>query len=220
MGQPMGETGIALLDVSARPMTQPLTDRTRSQRLLQLGIAGGDLVVIALATVLAAVGRTSLGLFDPTADINDVAQSVGLWIIAAWMLANVSLGTYARAHVGAGTIEYARVCSAAGITAGAIGIISYLTKFNLSRGFFVLLFAIGVPLLLLWRWLARRLVHRAHAHGHLLTRVLISGSASHIDEVAAVLERESWLGYRIVGALVPSSSTTSTATPAGCPSSA
>ncbi len=217
MGQPMGETGVALIDISARPITQPLTDRTRSQRLLQLGIAAGDLVAIVLATVLAAVGRTSLGMFDPTADINDVAQSVGLWIVAGWMLANVVLGTYARAHVGAGTIEYARICSAAGITAGAIGIISYLTKFNLSRGFYVLLFVIGVPLLLLWRWTARRLVHRAHAHGHLLTRVLISGSASHIDEVAAVLDRESWLGYRIVGALVPPSSTAMTATPRGVP---
>ena len=217
MGQPMGETGVALIDISARPITQPLTDRTRSQRLLQLGIAAGDLLVIVLATVLAAVGRTSLGMFDPTADINDVAQSVGLWIVAAWMLANVVLGTYARAHVGAGTIEYARICSAAGLTAGAIGIISYLTKFNLSRGFYVLLFVIGVPLLLLWRWTARRLVHRAHAHGHLLTRVLISGSASHIDEVAAVLDRESWLGYRIVGALVPPSSTAMTATPRGVP---
>jgi exopolysaccharide biosynthesis polyprenyl glycosylphosphotransferase len=217
MGQPMGDTAVALLDVSTRPITQPLTDRTRSQRLLQVGIAGGDLAVIVLATALAAVGRTRLGMFDPSADINDVAQSVGLWIVVAWMLANVSMGTYARAHLGVGTIEYARICSAAGITAGAIGIISYLTKFNLSRGFFVLIFAIGVPLLLLWRWFARRLVHRAHDHGHLLTRVIISGSASHIDEVAAVLERESWLGYRIVGALVPSSSTTSTTTPRGVP---
>jgi exopolysaccharide biosynthesis polyprenyl glycosylphosphotransferase len=217
MGQPMGETGVALIDISARPITQPLTDRTRSQRLLQLGIAVGDLVVIVLATVLAAVGRTSLGMFDPTVDINDVAQSVGLWIVAAWMLANVVMGTYARAHVGAGTMEYARICSAAGITAGVIGIISYLTKFNLSRGYFVLLFLIGVPLLLLWRWLARRLVHRAHAHGHLLTRVLISGSASHIDEVAAVLDRESWLGYRIVGALVPPSTPALVTTPRGVP---
>ncbi|MEO7447221.1 MAG: sugar transferase, partial [Humibacillus sp.] len=105
--------------------------------------------------------------------------------------------------------------SAAGLTAGGIGIISYLTKFNLSRGFFVLLFVIGVPLLLLWRWAARRLVHRAHAAGHLLTRVLIAGGASHIDEVAAVLDRESWLGYRIVGALVPSASDLPGATPRG-----
>ncbi len=216
MGQPMRDSGVVLLDVSTRPVTQPLSERGRGQRLLQLGIAGGDLLVITTATALAAVGRTSLDVFDVANDVNQVAQSVGLWIVAAWMIANLALGTYTSSHLGVGTIEYARVCSAAGLTAGVIGILSYLTKFNLSRGFFVLIFAIGLPLVLLWRWYARRLVHRAHAHGHLLTRVLISGSASHVDDVAAVLERETWLGYRIVGALTPSSRP-SPATPRGVP---
>ena len=216
MGQPMRESGVVLLNVSARPVTQPLSERSRGQRLLQLGIAGGDLVIITAATALAAVGRTSLDVFDVANDVNQVAQSVGLWIVAAWMVANLALGTYTSSHLGVGTIEYARVCSAAGLTAGAIGILSYLTKFNLSRGFFVLIFAIGLPLVLLWRWYARRLVHRAHAHGHLLTRVLISGSAGHVDDVAAVLERETWLGYRIVGALTPESQPTPS-TPQGVP---
>ncbi|GAB3880925.1 sugar transferase [Terrabacter terrigena] len=162
-------------------------------------------MIITAATALAALGRTGLDVFDVANDVGQVAQSVGLWIVAAWMMANLLSGTYTSSHLGVGTIEYARVLSAAGLTAGAIGILSYLTKFNLSRGFFVLIFAIGVPAALLWRWYARRLVHRAHARGHLLTRVLISGSVAHVDEVAAVLERETWLGFRIVGALVPSS---------------
>ncbi|MHA3837513.1 sugar transferase [Terrabacter sp. AAH1] len=162
-------------------------------------------MIITAATALAAIGRTGLEVFDVANDVNQVAQSVGLWIVAAWMLANLLSGTYTSSHLGVGTIEYARVCSAAGLTAGAIGILSYLTKFNLSRGFFVLIFAIGVPTVLLWRWYARRLVHRAHARGRLLTRVLISGSVAHVDDVAAVLEREAWLGFRIVGALIPSS---------------
>jgi exopolysaccharide biosynthesis polyprenyl glycosylphosphotransferase len=212
----MRESGVVLLNVSARPVTQPLSERSRGQRLLQLGIAGGDLVIITAATASAAVGRTSLDVFDVANDVNQVAQSVGLWIVAAWMVANLALGTYTSSHLGVGTIEYARVCSAAGLTAGVIGILSYLTKFNLSRGFFVLIFAIGLPLVLLWRWYARRLVHRAHAHGHLLTRVLISGSAAHVDDVAAVLERETWLGYRIVGALTPASQPTPS-TPRGVP---
>lgn len=216
MGQPMREAGVVLLDVSARPVTQPHSERSRGQRLLQLGIAGGDLVVISAATALAAMGRTGLQVFDVANDVNQVAQSVGLWIVAGWMLANLLVGTYTTSHLGVGTIEYARACSAAGLTAGAIGILSYLTKFNLSRGFFVLIFAIGLPVLLVWRWYARRLVHRAHARGHLLTRVLISGSAAHVDDVAAVLEREAWLGYRIVGALLPSSQPTPS-TPRGVP---
>lgn len=216
MGQPMREAGVVLLDVSARPVTQPHSERSRGQRLLQLGIAGGDLVIITAATALAAIGRTGLEVFDVANDVNQVAQSVGLWIVAGWMLANLLLGTYTSSHFGVGTIEYARVCSAAGLTAGAIGILSYLTKFNLSRGFFVLIFAVGLPAVLLWRWYARRLVHHAHARGHLLTRVLISGSVTHVDDVAAVLEREAWLGFRIVGALVPSSRPIS-ATPRGVP---
>jgi exopolysaccharide biosynthesis polyprenyl glycosylphosphotransferase len=199
----MRESGAVLIDVSARPVTQPLSDRSRGIRFLQLGIAGGDLVIITFAMVLAATGRTRLDLFEAANNVNEVAQSVGAWIIAAWMLANLFTGTYTSTFLGVGTVEYARVFSAAGLTAGAIGIMSYLTKFDLSRGFFVLLFLTGLPLLLLWRWYARRLVHHAHARGHLLTRVLISGSPGHVDDVAAVLERESWLGYTIVGALTP-----------------
>jgi exopolysaccharide biosynthesis polyprenyl glycosylphosphotransferase len=212
----MRETGVFLLDVSARPTTQPHTERSRGQRLLQLGIAGGDLVLITVATALAAIGRTSLDVFNAANDVNVVAQSVGLWIVAAWMVANLLVGAYTSSTLGVGTLEYARVCSAAGLTAGAIGIASYLTKFNLSRGFFVLIFLVGVPMLLVWRWSARRLVHRARTRGHLRTRVVISGTASHVDDVARVLDREAWLGYEIVGALVPSSHPTP-ATPGGVP---
>ncbi|MEO7130583.1 MAG: sugar transferase [Dermatophilaceae bacterium] len=204
MAQSLSES-VNDFDVSARPVTQPLTDRTRSVRLLQAGLAFGDLAAIVAATLLAAVGRSRLGIFNATEDVTVSIQAVGVWIILGWMLTNALAGTYTRVHLGVGTIEYARICTSAGVTAGLIGIISYLTKFNLSRGFFVLLFAIGVPLLLLWRYSARRMVHRAHQRGHLLTRVLISGSSRHVDDVAAVLERETWLGYRIVGALTPSS---------------
>ena len=190
-----------MLAVAARPVVQPRTERTKSIRLFQLAIAGGDLAVIVLATALAAIGRYRLDVFRESADITEVAQSVGPWVVLGWMLVNLAVGTYRSGHLGVGTTEYAKVLAAAGFTGGAIGIISYLTKFNLSRGFFVLLFVFGVPLLLLWRWTARRLVHRLHLRGYLVTKVLIAGSAPHVDEVAAVLDRESWLGYRIIGAL-------------------
>ncbi|MGW5238149.1 sugar transferase [Monashia sp. NPDC004114] len=184
-------------------MTQPLSERSRGVRLLQWGIAAGDLVVIATSMVLAAAGRMSLEIFSAASDLNAVAQSVGVWIIAGWMLVNYFMGTYASMYVGVGTREYARVGSAAALTAGAIGIMSYVTKFNLSRGFFVLLFGIGLPLLLLWRWCARGLVHRVRARGHLMTRVVVCGSAGHVDDVVTVLRRESRLGYSIIGALTP-----------------
>jgi len=215
MVQSVHDVGV-MPDVASRPVAQPYTDRTRSVRVLQLGLALGDLAVIVVAAVLATVGRHRLTIFRATEDITDVAQALGLWIVLGWMLVNVAAGTYRRTELGVGTTEYARVLAAGGMTAGLIGIVSYLTKFNLSRGFFVLLFLVGVPLLLVWRWSARRLVHRLHHRGHLLTKVLIAGSAGHVDEVAAVLDRESWLGYRIVGALLPPSQQLAT-TPRGVP---
>ena len=122
------------------------TDRSRGQRLLQLGIATGDLVIIVAATAARRrPARRRAGALPVANDVNTVALSVGPWIVVAWMLANVARGTYTKAHLGVGTVEYARVLSAAGLTAGAIGIASYLTKFELSRAFFVLLFLVGVP---------------------------------------------------------------------------
>ncbi|MDN5768701.1 MAG: sugar transferase [Humibacillus sp.] len=190
-----------LLDIGARPVNQPLTQRSRSLRAVQLGIAGGDLAIVIAATVIASFGREQLA-FEPSG-IGDVAQSVGGYMVSLWMLVLVASGAYARTHLGVGTTEYTKVIFGSGVTAGIIGISSYLTQFNLSRGFFVLLFAIGVPSLLLWRFAARRLVHQAHRRGRLTTRVLLSGGASHVDDVATVLGREAWLGYDIVGALVP-----------------
>ena len=216
MGQAVRQPGAILLDLNARVVERKKTDRSRGQRLLQLGLATGDVVIIVAATAVAAVRRFDVPVFPVANDVNTFASSVGPWIVVAWMLANVGRGTYTKAHLGVGTVEYARVLSAAGLTAGLIGITSYLTKFELSRAFFVLMFLVGVPLLLAWRWSARRLVHRAHDRGHLLTKVIISGSESRIDEVASVLRREKWLGFRIIGALVPSSRPVR-ATPGGVP---
>ncbi len=53
------------------------------------------------------------------------------------------------------------------------------------------------------RWMLRRSIHRARAHGALQHRVVIAGNEGHVDEIASVLRREKWLGYNVVGALTP-----------------
>jgi exopolysaccharide biosynthesis polyprenyl glycosylphosphotransferase len=128
----------------------------------------------------------------------------------------LAVGAYARDIFGAGTEEYKLVVKASLLSAGLVGIGCFLTRFQLSRGFFLLAFTIGVPLLLAWRMLFRRSIQQTRKHGHLREGVIIVGNPRHVDDLAAVLRRESWLGYTVLGALV-TPGTTIIETPAGIP---
>ena len=85
----------------------------------------------------------------------------------------------------------------------ALGIGSYLTQFQLSRGFFTLLLVVGVPLTVAGRYVLRRGLHRARSRGSLQQLIVIAGTESHVDDIAGVLARERWLGYHVVGAVIP-----------------
>ena len=166
---------------------------------------GTDLVVVTLSVFAAILGRSSIP-FSPgeqDAQIRESLSIAGPFMIMGWVAAIFLLGGYRPQVFGAGLDEYKSVVNGSLLTAAAVGISCYLVQFELSRGFFVLAFAIGIPMLVLGRFLLRRSVHRARAHGALQHRVVIAGSEGHVDEIASVLRRETWLGYHVVGALTP-----------------
>ena len=74
-------------------------------------------------------------------------------------------GGYDRGVFGAGADEYKTVVSSSLFTAAFLGIGCYLTKFQLSRGFFVFVFLIGPPLLAVGRYVLRRWLHQARRTG-------------------------------------------------------
>ncbi|MGN6751829.1 MAG: sugar transferase [Intrasporangium sp.] len=211
------QPGLVLRNLRARPLPRRVTERSRGIKYWRISLAVGDFAVVTGAMVIAMVTRPHIDLFHTSvAEVSGALGPAGVWIVAAWMLANVITGTYGKSRLGVGTSEYARILTAAGLTAGAIGIGCYLTKFELARGFFAFLFLFGAPMLLLWRSGARRVVQRARKHGRLLSRVLVSGSPAHVDEVCEALKRDRWMGYQIVGALLPSSQPV-LSTPGGIP---
>ncbi|MBA2954534.1 exopolysaccharide biosynthesis polyprenyl glycosylphosphotransferase [Nocardioides sp. MAH-18] len=162
-----------------------------------------DIGAIAAAVMLAVSVRKRLDVFDGPADITTSLMMVGPLLVLGWLVAIALFGGYREDVFGVGTDEYKRVFNASLVTAGMLGIGCYLAKFQLSRGFFLLAFVVGIPLLLMGRLLLRSAIHRARRQGRLQYRVLIAGSPAHVDEVAAVLRREPWLGYHVAGALVP-----------------
>ena len=179
--------------------------RRRSRLLGTLPVAALllDLIVVVLATGLAVLGRSHLMIFNGPADVSSGLYVAGPLIVVGWLAMIYLVGGYKSDVFGAGTDEYKRVLNGTLLAAGLVGIGCYLSQFSLSRGFYLLLFVIGAPVLLLTRLGLRRAVYAARLRGNLTQRVLIAGSPSHVDEIAAVLHRERWLGYDVVGALTP-----------------
>ena len=164
---------------------------------------GVDVVMVVTSILLAWRGRVQLDWFEDAGNVDTIAQGAVIPMALAWLVALGLVGAYTPTTFGAGTTEYRRVLTASALTGGVIGVGCYLLRYPLSRGLFFLTFIIGVPLLLLGRNLLRRLIHRLHERGGLLQSVVLVGAPAQVDGVAGVLRRERWLGYDIVGAIVP-----------------
>ncbi|MDO5663341.1 MAG: sugar transferase, partial [Brachybacterium sp.] len=102
-----------------------------------------------------------------------------------------------------GTELYHGVIRASLLAAGIVAGVAYMLQFPLSRAFFVIAFLLAPPALLLVRYAARRVLHAFHRSGRGLSRVLLVGEARQAADIAAVLRRERWLGYSVLGRVAP-----------------
>ncbi len=133
-------------------------------------------------------------------ELVDVARP---YVAVAWMVVLVAQGAYSTRHFAAGPEEFRVVTLASFLAAGLVGLVCYLLQLPLSRGFLILTFLLGTPLLLLERYAVRKMVHRARRRGRLVHRVVAVGDASGLGEVVDALTRNSYVGYEVVGACVP-----------------
>ncbi len=162
-----------------------------------------DAGIVSLSTAAAVMGRERWPSLPATVELSEQMGFAGPLVVVVWLAAIWLAGGYSASLFDAGTDEFRRVARATLTTAAGVGVGAFLLKFPLSRGFFVLAFGVGVPLLLLGRLVLRRAVQGARKRGSLSHSVLIAGAPGSIDEVATVLTREAGLGYRVVGALTP-----------------
>jgi len=167
-----------------------------------------DLVVLGFSLLLAYQVR---GLLDswftlPAGHVQPPVQA-GTLVLVGWVLVLAAQGGYLARNFGAGPEEFRVLTMASVITAGLVGMTCYLLKLELSRGFVVFAFLIGTPLLLLERYCVRKWVHRARTNGALTHRVIAVGGPSGIDEVVEALGRARHIGYRVVGACLPTGTT-------------
>ncbi|GAB3991755.1 sugar transferase [Nocardioides marmoraquaticus] len=176
-----------------------------------------DLVVVLLSVVTATlvVGPPSTWWAGSSAEaVPGLALGMPTLTIG-WLLLIALFGGYERRVLGASATEFSRVLRASIACGAAVGVGSYLMRSELSRDWFVAVFGVGIPMLLVVRAAARARLKQVRARGGLQHRVLLVGDVAHTDSVATVLAREEWLGYDVVGALAPEQEGSETA--AGIP---
>nr|WP_243863850.1 sugar transferase [Brooklawnia cerclae] len=166
-------------------------------------MVGGDAVAITAALVIGHVLR--FGLTDP--DVTGIGAiplsyvPLSLAILIVWIPLLGVYQAYDHGVLGSGGEEYARSTRASFALFGGMAVISYLLRIDISRGYFVVILPVGTGLLLLWRWLARRLLVRERRAGHLVHRaILLGGSGAVARKLVAEIDKRPELGIDVVGA--------------------
>ena len=186
--------------------------RTLSRRLVLLDSA---LVVFAVTAALVvrftalaeAFGRQQSQISLPKT-LADVELSsyvvVGPLLAVAWVAMLFATRTYDARVLGVGGDEYRRVVRASVYFWGLVAVASYMAQFELSRFVLAVTFGVGTFLLLVGRWSARKVLHRARRRSSAWShRVLAVGGREEVDALVAELERAPYSGLKVVGACMP-----------------
>jgi exopolysaccharide biosynthesis polyprenyl glycosylphosphotransferase len=178
----------------------------RDIRRVVAAVALLDIVVMSAAILLSWNLRLTLDLSIWAADAlpeEALSSTVGPWILLAWVVLVAAQGGYSGRYFGAGTEEFKAVSVGSLLAVGSVGLACYLLKDDLSRGFLLLTFLLGIPMLLIERYLVRGAVRQVRARGRLVRRVVAVGAPEDIIEIVTALNRDRHAGYEVLGGCVP-----------------
>src|SRR5699024_351864 len=202
--------------LASRIPSPPSHRARRDDRLVIASLLAADLVVLAIACVLAIVIRDRFSFLGVSQDVPDSLVASSVVIAGVWMIAMLVFGAGNPRVIGSGAEIYRAVLLGTVPSLRSAGPVLFLADIPLPRPYCVVLFGGGPLLLLLVRALARRVVNLARARGRLRAQVLVVGSTGHVRGIVRTLSREVWLGYDVVGAVAPVSEERSDAS-AGVP---
>lgn len=180
-------------------MVRPLNKPYVAHWLLAPGWQRAILVTADIGVMLGAYAL--VGLIASTGSSPPAQTGVTTGIVGVWLVLLATMGTYSLRHLRAGATEYKRAIQASTTAAGVTGLTCFLLDYPYPRLMLLLWFVVGTIALCTCRLVRRRIMHRLHARGLLQTPVLVVGSNHHVDEIAVVLRREKWIGYRLIGAV-------------------
>jgi exopolysaccharide biosynthesis polyprenyl glycosylphosphotransferase len=204
VGGPVTTSPLLSRPVVMRP--EPVSDGAAAdQREHQRGYIRSLIVLDAAVLTIAVLCGYLTRFGDDNPRGSDIPYVlVGPGLVLAWLLSLKVLRCYDDRVLGYGADEYRRVVSASLRLAGAIAITGYIADVGVSRGFLGISVAVGTTGMVIARFGARKVLHRARARGAGWSRrVLVVGDAAHVLELVGTLRREPYAGYQVVGACIP-----------------
>lgn len=153
-----------------------------------------------LAVVVAAITGFILRWAIPySVELNDPTYvSFVVVVVAAWMAVLVLRGAYDTRILGVGSEEFKRVVGATAMVFAAIALVAFAFKLELSRGFVLITFVVGIVLLLVVRWSLRAWLRHERRYGHFLHRTVVIGRGDAMTEIVDLLDRDPVAGFAVV----------------------
>lgn len=189
-----------LLQRVPRERTRPVDVWQR--RYLRLVVAL-DFVVILGSTLLAL----HLRFGDTNKSVSGLSYaSLSILLVPMWLGSLVIARAYEMRFMGTGADEFKRVTSASLRLMAVIAVVAFIFKIDLARGYVAFALPIGTLLLLLGRYGQRRWLHAQRRRGEFLRRVIVVGGVDGIHDLADQLNRHPYIGYKLVGACLPTPS--------------
>jgi exopolysaccharide biosynthesis polyprenyl glycosylphosphotransferase len=180
--------------LSAAAARQPL--QRRSAKRIALRVLA-DAFAISVALFGSSVIRFELMEAEPAARWDYTV--ITLVAIPVWLLLFYLYGLYEPRQVLGPVNEFKQVFH--GVVAGTVVIFiaDSVANMNLARGWALLAMAGGFVCVGGERLFVRKALHFLRRRGGDTTRTIVLGSNHEARTVAKALEREGWLGYKIVG---------------------
>lgn len=203
-------SGFALIDRPSSTALRAEDPRKPAARVTSRWLARYVTVLVALDVAALLVGGV-VGQLIRFQDLHAAVHGVNYDDLVAgtvplWLLALAGARTYEGRYLGLGSDEFRRVGNAAAQFTALIAVLAYLSKWEIARGLVVVTLPLATALTLVFRYTARKVLHRLRRAGVAAQRVLLVGDGPALDVLAARLAGASYSGLIAVGTCRPPAS--------------
>lgn len=181
-------------------------DRGRSRRASPIRryrrrIIVADLAVLVVATTIGYLFR--FGVPDTVDEAFAPYRALGIGLVLLWLATLYVRGCYDERFLGVGPDEFSRLVSATILLFAVVAGVGYFVNSDVSRIYVFVSLPLGLALLVIDRWLVRRLLYRDRERGLCCYRTVVLGSADRVADLTAELRTDAYAGYDVVASHGP-----------------